>query len=277
MYVELHSASGFSFLEGASNPEDLVAEAARLGYGALGLCDRDSLSGAPRFYKAARQAGVRPLVGCQISLDQPGVKKGTPNSVLNRRLTVLVEHRRGYQNLCRLLTRMNTRSAKGEGRASWRDIEEFSGGLVALLDDLRDGERLRSVFGPRNLYVEVQRHFRREREQDSLARIDYARRHRLPLVAANDVRYATASRKRLFDVLTCLRFKKKLDEAGRVLDANAERHLKDPREMARLFADLPEAVRNTEELAGRLDFTLENLSYEFPRRRARRRLPTCAR
>ena len=119
MYAEIHTASGFSFLEGASDPEDLPAEAARLGYEALALCDRDSVSGAPRFFQAARKAGVRALVGCEISLDQPHVKKGTPNAVLNRRLTVLVANRIGYRNLCRLLTRMNLRSPKGEGRARW--------------------------------------------------------------------------------------------------------------------------------------------------------------
>ena len=265
MYVELHSASGFSFLEGASDPEDLVGMAASLGHAALALCDRDSVSGAPRLFQAARAAGVRALVGCEVSLEQQGVKKGTPNAILDRRLTVLVQSRPGYRNLCRLLTRMNLRAPKGEGRASWQDIEEYSAGLVALLHDLRDEDAVRGIFGPGNVYVELQRHLIREQERANRARIEFARAHRLPLLATNGVRYDTADRKHLFDALTCLRFKRKLDNAGRLLDANAERCLKPSREMERLFADLPEAVAGTAELSQRLSFTLEDLGYEFPR------------
>ena len=265
MYVELHSASGFSFLEGASDPEDLLGEAASLGYGALALCDRDSVSGAPRFFQAARAAGVRPLIGCEISLDRPDAGKGVPNAVLDRRLTVLVESRAGYRNLCRLLTRTNLRAPKGEGRARWEDIEEHAAGLVALLHDLRDEDPVRGIFGPRNVYVEVQRHLLREQERANRARIDFARARRLPLLATNGVRYHAARRKPLYDALTCLRFKRTLDSAGRLLDPNAERCLKPPREMERLFSDLPEAVAHAAELGRRLDFTLADLGYEFPR------------
>ena len=265
MYVELHSASGFSFLEGASDPEDLVGTAANLGHAALALCDRDSVSGAPRLFQAARTAGVRALVGCEVSLEQQGVRKGTPNAVLDRRLTVLVQSRLGYRNLCRLLTRMNLRAPKGEGRAHWQDIEEYSAGLVALLHDLRDEDAVRGIFGPGNVYVELQRHLIREQECANRARIAFARSHRLPLLATNGVRYDIASRKHLLDALTCLRFKRKLDNAGRLLDANAERCLKSPREMERLFADLPQAVAGAAELSQRLSFTLEDLGYEFPR------------
>ena len=265
MYVELHSASGFSFLEGASDPEDLVGTAASLGHAALALCDRDSVSGAPRLFQAARAAGVRALVGCEISLEQQGVKKGTPNAILDRRLAVLVQSCAGYRNLCRLLTRMNLRAPKGEGRARWQDVEEYSAGLVALLHDLRDEDAVRGIFGPGNVYVELQRHLIREQECANRARVEFARAHRLPLLATNGVRYDTADRKHLFDALTCLRFKRKLDNAGRLLDANAERCLKSSRQMERLFADLPEAVAETAELSQRLSFTLEDLGYEFPR------------
>ena len=295
MYIELHTASGFSFLEGASLPEDLVAEAARLGYPALALCDRDGVYGAPRFHKAATEAGVRPLVGCEISLDLVGTgnpagptnlpsrdarkvkshKLGKPairateqqsnaSTAHGSQLTVLVENRRGYQNLCRLLTRMHLGAPKGEGRASWDDIEEYSAGLLALTNNPRDADRLRSIFGLKNLYVGIQRHFRREQERYNRALIDYARYYGLPLLATNGVRYAKKSGRRLFDALTCIREKTVLDQAGRLLDANAERHLKSPAEMAGLFRDLPEAIRNTKDLAARLEFTLENLGYEFP-------------
>ncbi len=295
MHIELHTATSFSFLEGASLPEDLVTEAARLGYPALALCDRDGVYGAPRFHKAATEAGVRPLVGCEISLDlvATGTPAGPPNlssrdarkiknhklgkpviratkqqgiasTAHDSRLTVLVENRRGYQNLCRLLTRMHLGAPKGEGRASWDDIERYSAGLIALTNNLHDANRLRSIFGPKNLYVEIQRHFRREQERYNRALIDYARYYGLPLLATNGVRYTKKSGRRLFDALTCIREKTVLDQAGRLLDANAERHLKSPAEMAGLFRDLPEAIRNTKDLAARLEFTLENLGYEFP-------------
>ncbi len=295
MHIELHTATSFSFLEGASLPEDLIAEAARLGYPALALCDRDGVYGAPRFHKAATEAGVRPLVGCEISLDlvATGIPAGPPNlssrdaqkiknhklgkpviratkqqgnasTAHDSRLTVLVENRRGYQNLCRLLTRMHLGAPKGEGRASWDDIERYSAGLIALTNNLRDADRLRSIFGPKNLYVEIQRHFRRDQERYNRALIDYARYYGLPLLATNGVRYAKKSGRRLFDALTSIRKKTVLDQAGRLLDANAERHLKSPAEMAGLFRDLPEAIRNTKDLAARLEFTLENLGYEFP-------------
>ncbi len=264
MYIELHTATGFSFLEGASLPEDLVTEASRLGYSALAVCDRDGVYGAPRFHKAALAAGVQPLVGCEISLDPVATGNlAGPNSGTNR-LTVLVKNRRGYQNLCRLLTRMHLRSAKGEGRAAWDDLEEYAGGLVALTGDLHHAGPLQAIFGPKNLYIEIQRHFRREQEQANQFRIEYARRYGLPLLATNGVRYAKKSERTLFDILTCIHQKTVLDRAGRLLDANAERYLKSPAEMARLFLDVPDAVENTQELAARLGFTLKDLGYEFP-------------
>ena len=322
MYIELHAATSFSFLEGASLPEDLVAEASRLGYSALAVCDRDGVYGAPRFHKAALAAGVRPLVGCEISLNPVGIgtlagpsssdRQGVPMGLrstqrdenLRRaaaqsavpgqtglsapvcrqewrhgtqecvrhvarpngtdRFTVLVESRRGYQNLCRLLTRMHLRSPKGEGRATWNDLEEYAEGLVALTGDLRHADPLHAIFGSKNLYIEIQRHFQREQEQANQFRIEYARRHRLPLLATNGVRYAKKSEHALFDILTCIHRKTVLDRAGRLLDANAECYLKSPAEMARLFGDVPDAVENTQELAARLGFTLKDLGYEFP-------------
>ena len=159
---------------------------------------------------------------------------------------------------------MHLRSPKGEGRATWDDLEEYAGGLVALTPDLHHAGPLEAIFGPKNLYIEIQRHFRREQEQANQFRIEYVRRHGLPLLATNGVRYAKESERALFDILTCIRQKTVLDRAGRLLDANAERYLKSPAEMARLFRDLPDAVENTQELAARLDFTLKELGYEFP-------------
>lgn len=252
MYLELHTASAFSFLEGASLPEDLVAQAARLGYEAMALCDRDGVYGAPRFYQAAKQAGIRALVGSDLSLQG------------DQRLTVLVENRRGYQNLCRLLTRMHLRAEKGEGRATWQDLCDHAGGLIALVQDPTLAKRATDAFGRASVFLEIQRHLRREQEIANHRRMDCARQLGLPLVATNGVRYAKPDAKALFDALCCLRHKTTLDRAGRLLEVNAERHLKSPREMERLFQDLPEAIRNTRVLAERMDFTLKDLGYRFP-------------
>jgi len=264
MYAELHCASGFSFLEGASQPEDLVAQAARFGYKTLALTDRDSVSGAPRFFKAATDAGVKPIFGAEITLQQPALKRHTANSTLDRRVTVLVENQRGYQNLCRLLTRMNLSAPKGEGRASWGDLADYHSGLVAMIHDLRDADETLGIFGRRNVFVELQRHFLRDQEKLNQERVDYARRRNLPLLASNGVRYHKSEYRDLFDALTCLRHKVVLDQAGRKLNANAERYLKAPEEMTRIFRDLPEAVSNGAVLAERLEFTLGNLGYRFP-------------
>src|SRR5205085_6164785 len=117
----------------------------------------------------------------------------------------------------------------------------------------------------RNVYAQVQRHFDREQETCNQAVIEQARRLKIPLLATNGVQYARADQREILDILTCVRNKVTIDEAGRLLARNSERRLKSPAEMARLFADLPEAIANTAELSARLDFTLANLGYEFPR------------
>ncbi len=273
-YIELHACSAFSFLEGSSLPEQLVEEAARLGYSALALLDRDGVYGAPRFYKAAREAGLRPIVGAEITL------KGALNHGPCR-LPLLVENRAGYQNLCRLITRMKLRSEKGKGKASLNEVEEFAQGLVCLtggsngplrialergntqqaLDSL---DHLKGIFGPDRLFVELQRHFDREQERSNQVLIELASHHGLPLLATNGVRSAHASGRPLLDVLTCIRHKTTLHQAGRLLNRNAERYLKTPQAMSQLFADLPEALIHTVELSERLDFTLKDLGYRFP-------------
>jgi error-prone DNA polymerase len=264
MPVELHAASAFSFLRGASLPEDLVERAAELGYDALALVDRDGLAGAPRFFKAARARGIRPIVGAELSLDGGGA------------LPLLVETQRGYRNLCRLITRMKAGVPKGEGRLRFEMLEGMGEGLVALpgVETLQptgggplDSDRLARVveaFGPGRVFLDVQRHRRREQEAANQALLDLADALGLHAVASNGVRHATAGRRALQDVLTCIREKRTLASAGRLLAQNAERHLKSPKAMAALFADRPDLLRQAEALAERLTFTLEDLGYEFP-------------
>src|SRR4051812_29128107 len=261
MRVELDAASAFSFLRASSLPEELVARAAELELTALALVDRDGLSGAPRFFQAARAAGVRPIVGAQLTLKGGGS------------LPVLVETRTGYRNLCRLITDMKRGVPKGEGALAVEALTaERVEGLVALagLDtlgarpDTQRLARLVEAFGTANLAIEIQRHRRRAQEAANQALLDLADSARLDAIATGGVRHARAPRRALLDVLTCIREKRTLADAGRLLAENAERHLKSPRQMAALFADRPLLVRNAEALADRLRFTLEDLPYEFP-------------
>jgi error-prone DNA polymerase len=261
MYVELQAASAFSFLRASSSPEDLVARAAELGYSALALVDRDGLSGAPRFFKAAKKAGLRPLVGASLSLDPAG-----------HALPLLVESQRGYRNLCHLITAMKAGVAKGQGVLHLDSLEGRTDGLVALpgvatLGDPPDTDRLArllSTFGRDRVFLDVERHLWREQEAANQALLDLAGSLGLRAVATNGVRHATSRGRALLDAMTCIREKKRLSTAGRLLAKNAERHLKSPRAMAALFADEPGLLRNVLALAERLEFTLEDLGYRFP-------------
>jgi error-prone DNA polymerase len=252
MYIELHAQSAFSFLEASSSPEDLAQEAARLGYPGLALLDRDGVYGAPRFYKACKEMGIRPLVGATLTLEDGGS------------LPLLVETRTGYQNLCRLITQTKLNYAKGAGKTRIAGLPEFAAGLVALLDSPARIARLSDVFGPGNVYVELQRHFNREQEESNQDLIEAARRYGLPLLATNGVRYSRPEVRPLLDVLTCIKDKTTLQAAGKLLSRNAECYLKPPENLVRLYRDTPEAITNTRELFERLEFTLEDLGYRFP-------------
>jgi error-prone DNA polymerase len=177
---------------------------------------------------------------------------------------LLAENRTGYQNLCRLITSMKLRSEKGKAAATEDEFRTFSAGLVCLTRGEQPVETLLGIYGRHNVFAEVQRHFDRDEEGRNQRVIDMARKYRIPLLATNGVRFATADRRELMDVLTCVRNKVTIEEAGRLLERNAERHLKPASEMHRLFGGLPEALRNSVELSARLEFTLADLGYRFP-------------
>ncbi len=269
MYIELHAASAFSFLDGASQPSTLIERAAALGYPALALVDRDGVYGAPQFYRAARAAGIKAIVGAELTM--------APVPELVERdwtLPVLVSSVEGYRNLCRIITASKAGVPKGEGRVALDQLAGRTNGLVSLLgrDLLRIGRRnlsaltgrLIDTFGRDQLWVELQRHLRRDDPTDLGRLRDLAAACRLPVMASNGVRFATPEARPVYDVLTCIRHKTTLEAAGRKLTANAERYLKPPAAMTRLFSDLPEAIAGTEALAERLEFTLANLGYRFP-------------
>ena len=280
MYIELHTSSAFSFLDGASLPETLVDRAAELGYPALALLDRDGVYGAPRFHKAALAAGIKPIVGCELTITKgrgPACSERDAFASSRRglwRLPVLVESPEGYRNLCRLLTCMKIDAPKGEGALILDDLDGFTTGLVALagraaLMGHRYGvggllDRLVGLFGRSQVYVELQRHLLRDEGIDNQALIALADAYHVPLVATNGVRFAVAEDRPLYDVQTCLRHKTTLDRAGRRLDRNAERYLKSPAAMTRLFRDQPDALAAAGDLADRLGYTMADLGYQFP-------------
>ena len=251
-YVELHACSAFSFLRGASSPEQIAGTAAELEMPAVALLDRNGVYGAQRFSAAAREKGARPIVGCELTMEDGSV------------LPVLVETLRGYRNLCELLTQAHLRSEKGSCAVAWEELPEFAEGLIALLGNAEHASSLLDSFGHDNVYVEIQRHFVRGEERANQELRDLAGNFRLPLIATNGVQYAAPRGREVLDVFTCIRQHTHLDAAGTLLTQNAERHLKSDREMRALFRDLPEAITNTERLADRLEFSLENIGYEFP-------------
>ncbi len=286
-YVELHAASAFSFLRGASLPEQLAEVAAGLGLPALALLDRDGLYGAPRLYTAANEQKIRPLVGAEITLADGSV------------LPLLVQNHTGYQNLCHLISTAKlsdrppglqpTGLAPGENPhdrkrrcfASWEEVAAHAEGLVALTGD-EDGplqcawrrggasaveaalQPLQRIFGPDRLHVEVQRH--RVRGEESVVEMLAAAAAcaRLPLLATGGVLQAEQGGRIIADVFACLKNHTTLDAAGRKLSANENRHLHSARHMQALFPDHPEAIANSVRLASQLEFTLKDLGYRFP-------------
>ena len=259
-YVELGARSAFSFLEGASVPEDLAARAAELDHSTLALSDVHGLYGAPRFHQAAKALGIRALLGARVTLlgsPRPQRKSDPPPD--GGRLQLLVKDRQGYRNLCRLVTRGHASHPKPHCRVTLDDLRQHREGLVCLVREPTLARPLGEIFG-RDLFGELHRHADpdQERRNRTLLATD------LPPVATGDVRHARPSGKPLLDALTCLHHKTTLERAGRILLPNDERHLRSGAEMIERFRDLPEALRNSIEIAERCEFTLENLGYRFP-------------
>jgi error-prone DNA polymerase len=311
MYIELHARSAFSFLEGSSLPEELMSSCARLNMPAMALLDTNGVYGAPRFHQAAKKLGIKAHIGAEVTTnlspqrhrDTEKIKTNSRSSenqqsTINNqtfknssvtqclrgefRLPLLVSSRAGYQNLCRLITKMKLRAKKGEGAVQKEELEEHAQGLICLtggadgplaaalqhggIEEARQQvEQLIGIFGQGNVYLELQRHFHREEETRNRSAIAIAQSLNLPLLATNGVCYAAAKDRELCDAFAAIRHHRTLSTAGRLLARNSERHVKSPQEMQQLFADLPQAVSNTLELSSRLEFTLNDLGYQFPR------------
>jgi len=288
-YIELHASSAFSFLEGASSPESYVQRAVEIDMPAMALTDRNGLYGAARFHGTAKNNKVKAHIGAEIAVSSYG-NRLRPSSWLPNvlpeeppRIVLLCKSQTGYQNLCQLITRFKMReSTKTEGAATFDDLKEFSEGLIcmtggeegplaaALSQEGESGackglDRLASIYGRSNIYVELQRHLEREEEARNTSLLSIATRLGLPVVATNGVRCSTQSDRELLDVFTAIRNHTTVHHAGRLLSRNSFRYLRSHGEMKALFFDLPEAIANTRILSERLEFTLNNLGYEFPR------------
>ena len=286
-----------------------MSACARLNMPAMALLDIDGVYGAPRFHLAAKKLKIKAHIGAEVTVCSPQRHGDTEKGKKSRssenqqptinnqtfkdssvspclrggfRLPLLVASRVGYQNLCRLITKMKLRAKKGEGAVQKEELEEYAPGLICLTGGadgplaaaLQHGgseearaqvEQLIGLFGRGNVYVELQRHFHREEESRNRAAVAIARSLDLPLIATNGVCYAAAKDRELCDAFTAIRHHRTLSTAGRLLARNSERHLKSPQEMQQLFADLPDAISNTLELSSRLEFTLNDLGYQFPR------------
>ncbi len=256
-YVELRTRSAFSFLEATATPEELVECAVAQGHRALALADGQGVYGLPRFHRAARQQGLRPILGARVRLEDGFA------------LQLLVESPRGWKNLCRLLTRGHASPTKGSFRLSWSALEDHAGGLTALVpsDNALPAaalDRCRALFGTDQLWVDVARLRNRASAFAHRRATDLAESRGIPVVACGDVRFAEPGDRRLLDALACLREGARLDTAGRRLLINAEHSLRSPRAMVQRFADRPDWIRATRTIAERCEFDLDALDYRFP-------------
>jgi error-prone DNA polymerase len=269
-FVELCAQSNFSFLEGASHPEELVAQAHELGLPALGIADRNTLAGVVRAHVAARDVGLRLVIGARLEfVDAPSV-------------VCLPTGRAAYGRLTRLLSLGQQRVPKGGCRLTRFDLAEHVEGQIVIVCppdawkgcDHNTGDatstfednviRFKDVVGADNLYL-MASHGYLGQDHERLSALDLiAQRQGVPMLASNAVRYHVAARRRLADVLTCVRQGKVIKAAGFDLAANAERHLKSGADMARLFQHHPDALARTVDVANRCRFSLDELIYEYP-------------
>ena len=269
-YAELRCKSNFSFLEGASHPEELVDRAADLGLEALALTDRNGLYGVVRAHARARKRGLSLLVGAEMTCDGLG-----PGGAA--RLLLLAADREGYARLCRLVTEahrgepidaagaVDAVARRPEARVPFLFVAERARGLVALYPgaDAGSAARLREVFGPR-LALAVSRHRVAGEEPRIAAARSVGRRLGIPVAVVNDVHTHDRKRQPLQDVLTCVRLGTTVERVGRRLFPNAERTLQGPEEMARLWRDFPEGLEVAAELAAQCRFRLEEIRGEHP-------------
>ncbi|MEP7106110.1 MAG: PHP domain-containing protein, partial [Chloroflexota bacterium] len=252
-FVELHCHTNFSFLDGASHPFELAQRAAALGMPALAVTDTGGVYGAVRFMQAARKAGVRPIVGCELEVD------GEP-------IRILARTKRGYSQMTRLLSVAHRDQPKGEARTDLATVNAHRQDLFFLTDTDRERrlEELQDALGADCVFVELANHLRPEDRWVMAGRAELARKRGTPLLATNQVRYHDPARRPLHDVLVAIRHKASLDEVRGRLHPNAELGLKSGDQLRPLFRDYPEALALPWELAQECDFELDFRGVRFP-------------
>lgn len=257
-YAELHCRTNYTFLEGASHPDELVTRACELGHAALAITDRNSVSGVVRAHVAAKEHGLKLLIGAEITPDD------APPIVL------WSMNRTGYGRLCRLITRGRRNAPKGECTLTLADVLEHADGLLAGLvlrqansSLIESARQLREAF-PDRAYLLAELHRGPDDARQLQRWITDAKQVGLPLVAANDVHCHVRERQSLQDVLAAIRHGCTVAELGERRFPNAERYLKSAAEMASLFAMCPDAVAWTVEIADRCQFSLDELRYDYP-------------
>src|SRR3989475_8031797 len=279
-YAELHCHSNYSFLEGASHPEELVARARDLEMPALAITDRNGLYGAVKFFGAAERAGIQPIVGTELTIDDGSTppKDRVDYDRWGDRLLLLAEDKVGYMNLCRLISMAQMPNAKGMARLRVDELTQsrdevgapLSRHLIALVADPKD--RLpfyQEVFGRDRVFIELHDHLAPDDRAHNQMLLDLAERHGAPLVITNEIFYATPDRHRLHDVLTAIRHRTTLDEAQRYLNPNAEHYLKSAAEIRQVFSRYPrqiveEGMAHAAEVAQRCRFRFNLVGARFP-------------
>ena len=257
-YAELQVTTYFSFLRGASSPIELFEQAKALGIEALGICDRNSLAGMVQAHVAAKETGIRLVVGCRLDLADFAP------------VLVYPTDRAAYGRLCRLLSLGKARAGKGKCHLLWEDLVTWGEGLLVILlpDTVDDAcalqlRKLKDTFADRAYMALTLR--RRPNDQMRLYELaNLAHQARVPAVVTNDVLFHTHDRRILQDVVTCIRNHTTIDEAGFARERHADRYLKPPAEMARLFSRYPEAVARTMDIVERCRFSLDDLAYQYP-------------
>lgn len=264
-YTELQVTSNFSFLRGASHPEELVAHAASLGYTTIAITDRNSFAGIVRAHAAAKKAGIRIVVGCRLDLLDGISMLAYPTNI------------KAYSQLCNLLTIGNCRAEKGECHLYKADVYQYAEGnkLIAIppgnLNNLFEFDasfavalqEYREHFGA-DLYLAASRHYHVNDSKYLYRLAQLSSQYNIQLVATNDVHYHDAGRRQLQDIVTCIREKCTIYNAGFRLQQNAEKFLKPKEEMLRLFRQHPHAIQHTQDIVTACTFSLDELKYEYP-------------
>jgi error-prone DNA polymerase len=264
-YTELQVTTNFSFLRGASHPHELVKQAALLGYKEIGITDRNTLAGLVRAHSAAKDQGIRIIPGCRLDL-----LDGSP-------LLAYPTNKEAYSLLTTLLTLGNTRAEKGECFLYRADVYRHSKGIKFISvppENLNEEfefdsscintvKEYREAFGT-NLYIAASKRYGGDDQKQFFRLSELSNRFGIPLVATNDVHYHVPTRRQLQDILTCIREKCTIYNAGFRLHANAERFLKPAHEMNRLFRQYPGTIKYTQEIAEACRFSLDELIYEYP-------------